>query len=254
MKKRLLVLSLALVLGFSSVGFADVNKKKAKMKNVTLVSAPQNSNDKIAYDFKDGLQGFKGNFADLPADDNVEEFYELKFGHGTIPIDGQEITGIFLSGNNHSDDLFMYTYVNLGESLGLEKNTLYDVMVNLKIATNAPADAAGVGGAPGESVYVKVGVVDTEPKTVLDSNNYYRLNLDKANQEASGKDMQVVGNLAKTNGTTDNSYENKSYSYKTQVKTDNDGNAYLVIGTDSGFEGPTSIYINDIVVDVAKAE
>lgn len=263
MKKKLLALTLVATLVSSTTVFAMTDKKeKARsVNNLTLVSTPLESNIvtvledtkyDIVYDFKDGLQGFMGGFADLPAEKDVEKKFELAFGHAKVPLKGQDIYGVLLSGNNHSDDLFMYTYANIGDKLDLDKNSVYDVAIKFSIATDAPAGMSGVGGAPGESVFVKAGVVDKRPGVLIDNNGYYRLNLDKGNQGTDGKDLVLLGNLAKTNGTTDRSYENKDYSFSTVVKTDSDGNAYLIIGTDSGFEGPTTIYVNDVAVDVNK--
>ena len=61
----------------------------------------------------------------------------------------------------------------------------------LTFLSNAGVDCAGVGGAPGESVYLKFGYGDKEPK----QEGYY-LNLDKGQQAESGSHAKVIGNVA----------------------------------------------------------
>ncbi len=58
------------------------------------------------FDFEEDDSGFLPIFADLPAVEGTEEFYELEYGHRDVPVEGAG-KGLFLSGNNHSDDLFM---------------------------------------------------------------------------------------------------------------------------------------------------
>lgn len=106
----------------------------------------------------------------------------------------------------------------------------------------------GIGGSPGDSVYVKAGIVNQEPANIK-QDNYYRFNLEKkGNQSTSGEDLQVIGNLTKTDDSTDDSYTYKQFETQTIVETDEEGNAYIVIGLDSGFEGKTQVYLDNIQV------
>ena len=106
----------------------------------------------------------------------------------------------------------------------------------------------GIGGAPGESVFVKCGVATEQPENSLDSLNHFRLNIDKGSQSNSGMDMVVVGNLSKAETTRLGEYEFNEIETKVIGRTDETGVVYLVIGTDSGFEGVTSYYLDDISV------
>lgn len=83
---------------------------------------------------------------------------------------------------------------------------------------------------------------------VIDANNYYRLNLDKANQSIGGKDLALLGNIVKTDGSMDESYAYKNFETKALLETDSEGNAFIVIGLDSGFEGKTEVYLDNIIV------
>jgi hypothetical protein len=109
----------------------------------------------------------------------------------------------------------------------------------------------GVGGAPGEGVTIKAGAVSIEPIKVLNTTeNYYRMNIDKSNQTNSGADMKVIGNFA--NGTDAFTYIIKQLSTTTpiSVRSNEQGEIWLVIGTDSGFEAKTTIYYNSIKASI----
>jgi hypothetical protein len=91
--------------------------------------------------------------------------------------------------------------------------------------------------------------VPFEPIKVLNTpENWYRMNIDKGNQSIGGADMKVIGDFA--NGTDQNVYKIKQLSTATplNVKANRQGGIWLVIGTDSGFEGITTIYYNSIQV------
>lgn len=201
----------------------------------------------LAFDFNQNDGGFTPIFSDYPNEQGVEEFYELHSGHEEVPI-AEAGKGLFLSGNNHSDDLFMGYYKELS---GLAPETEYQFTVQFKLATNMENDMIGIGGAPGESVFVKCGVASEKPENSLDSLNHFRLNIDKGSQSTSGSDMIVVGNLAKEEVNRPGEYEFNEIATKVIAQTDEAGTAYLVIGTDSGFEGVTSCYLDDISVSWA---
>lgn len=201
----------------------------------------------VGFDFNQNDGGFIPIFSDYPNEHGVEEFYELHSGHEEVPI-AEAGKGLFLSGNNHSDDLFMGYYKDLS---GLVPETEYQFTVRFQLATNVENDMIGIGGAPGESVFVKCGVASKEPENSLDSLNHFCLNIDKGSQSTSGSDMIVVGNLAKEEINRPGEYEFNEIETKVIARTDEAGTAYLVIGTDSGFEGVTSFYLDDISVSWA---
>lgn len=237
MKKTLLIMTIISILLIGSVtsSFAKVNN--------------QTSNS-IEYNFNTDLDHFNVMFADLPADADRDNLYEINYGHKQIPIDGTNDYGIYISAHNRSDDLFSYIYKNIGNDLNLKPNTEYNFSIEFTMATNEPKAMMGSGGAPGESVTVKAGVVDKEPLPYVDNSNYLRMALDKGNQSVGGKDMPVVGDITKPDESTDNSYSYKTFTIDVKTTTDKDGNAYIVIGTDSGYEGLTSIYYSNINIKV----
>lgn len=195
------------------------------------------------YSFKESAEGWQGGFADYPEGD--EEFYELSFKHATLPEPLDQTRGALKqSGNNHSDDLFMFVKKKV---FGLAPNQIYKVAFEVEIASNASNDSYGVGGSPGSSVYIKAGISSEEPVSVEQNDGYFRMNIDKNNQVNSGEDMKLLGDF--TNGTDSDSYALKKLQYQSgelKARANEDGVLWLIVGTDSGFESTTTIYYNQI--------
>lgn len=196
----------------------------------------------LSFNFSENDMGWSGDFADYPKNDSV--FYELLFKHDTLPANlnpNGNRKALLLSGNNHSDDLFMFIKRKIS---GLRPNTRYDILFNIQVASNAPTEAFGIGGAPGESVFLKAGMTTTEPVKVLDENDYYRMNIDKGNQSVGGADMMVLGHIGVARNTTQYTliFRNNSSANPFSFTTDATGDAWIIIGTDSGFEGKTTLY------------
>lgn len=196
------------------------------------------------YDFETDEQGWVTGFADLPADyDPV--IYELDSGWGELPS-GLEGNAIYLSGHNRSDDLFMFLKMQVE---GVKPNTTYQVFFSIELASNTPEGLMGIGGSPGESVFVKAGAVGFEPEVIKESDGWLRMNIDKGNQASEGKDMINLGTLANPNIDLD-TFTGEEYALMTldsqgrefTVTADSQGNVWLIAGTDSGFEGPTTVY------------
>lgn len=144
------------------------------------------------YTFEDSAESWTGEFSDYPADFTPEHM-ELVFDRRPLPAEVQQQGhGLYLAGRNLSDDLFMYLRRRI---TGLQPATRYRVDFTLHIASNAPTGCAGIGGAPGESVFLKVGASPVEPQPVV-SDGQYRLNIDKGNQSSGGQHAVVIGNIA----------------------------------------------------------
>lgn len=231
---------------FCSLGIAA-----AVSLSVLAGSAVANTSPtQLEFDFNQSDSGFTPIFSDYPNETGVEAFYEFQSSHTDVPIvDAGK--GLYISGNNHSDDLFMGYYKKL---TGLAPKTDYQFTIQFQLGTNVETDLIGIGGTPGESVFVKCGVASTEPKNHLDTLNHFRLNLDKSSQSQGGADLAMVGHLAKDVTNRPGEYEFKTVQTKVVATTDAAGSAYLVIGTDSGFEGITSYYLDDISVSWSLTE
>jgi hypothetical protein len=121
------------------------------------------------------------------------------------------------------------------------------------LASNAPSDAVGIGGPPGESVYLKAGASTVEPEVYLDSDaSYYVMSVDKGSgNSGSGTAASLVGNIANglsaEEGPRYISLE-RQHEHEYTVNASPDGELWLMVGTDSGFEGLTAIYYQSISV------
>jgi hypothetical protein len=206
-----------------------------------LEEDPPKDSVTFAFDLDTGARGWEAGFADYPAVDVAD--FNLESEWGALPAPLASMNGIFISGNNHSDDLFMYIKRRLS---GLKPDTRYALSFGVEFATNADSGCSGIGGAPGEGVSVKVGATDDEPEEVIAGGGMIRMNIDHGNQSADGSDAVVIGNIA--NSQTD--CINEIYELKTldneaspfEVYTGADGTLWALFATDSGFEGTTGIY------------
>ena len=188
------------------------------------------------FTFQSDVEGWTAGFADLPADFDPS-IYELDSGHRPLPPD-LEGHGLYIQGHNRSDDLFMFFKRRID---GLREDANYEVFVSLDLATNVPSGSFGIGGSPGESVFVKVGASAVEP---LAAGENLRMNIDKGNQATGGEAMVVVGNVTHPE-VAGEEYRLKSLDNAgnpVRVTTDGKGGLWLIVGTDSGFEGLSRFY------------
>lgn len=221
-----------------------------------LVSCSGSSQKEYQFDytFEEDQEGWETGFADLPIDYDPA-FYELDSGWSELPS-GLEGNAIYLSGHNHSDDIFMFLNVQVD---GLKPNTNYQVFFSIDLASNTPQGLMGIGGSPGESVYVKAGAVDYEPEVIEESDGWLRMNIDKGNQASEGEHMINLGTLANPNIDLD-TFTGEEYALMTldnqdrlfTVTTDNNGVVWVIAGTDSGFEGPTKVYYDKINITFSE--
>jgi hypothetical protein len=215
----------------------------------------------LEFDFCEGAQGWETGFAEYAPD--MEDTMQLEAGIRPLPSELEsECTGYYLQGMNSPDDLFMFLKRRLQTDDGIEPGQKYRVTYTIAFASNAPSGAAGIGGPPGESVFLKVGASAVEPEVHLDSaTDYYVTNVDKGlGNSGEGKAASVVGHIA--NGLsadevdiTDPPYVLlvREHTHRYEVTASPDGELWLLVGTDSGFEGLTGIYYERIEVTLKPA-
>lgn len=248
----------------SLIKHSFVKKSLLILPLLGLLSACGSDNDDIKadpntkmlqIDFNDGITGWKAGFADYPAGE--EEFYELGSGHANLPAALTTTRkGFKVTGNNHSDDLFMFITKQVD---GLEPNTRYDLRFKVTFGTNAQNNCVGIGGSPGNSVWIKVGATKNEPKAVNDGTGFLLLNWDKGNQAAGGSDAIIAGDFANSQECSATDVVT-TYLKKTLITekgaysavTDDKGSLWILMGTDSGFEGTTTIYFMELEVAATK--
>ncbi|WP_162418114.1 hypothetical protein [Cyclobacterium roseum] len=206
----------------------------------------------IADTFESGMNGWEGGFADLPVD--AHDRFELEVSLDNLPEEtGESGRAIRVQGQNGSDDLFMFLKKEIG---GLDPGATYEVVFEVTLASSYPESSVGIGGSPGGSVFLKAGAVDREPlpEPVEEaSTTYLRMNIDKGNQSQDGEDMYGLGTIG---------IEGDDFVYEMimrdngnrpqEVRADSSGNLWLIVGTDSGFEGMTVLYYQEIKVTLTK--
>lgn len=207
----------------------------------------------LRWDLSETAEEWTVGFADYST---VHEPMDLDSGVRPLPEghDGQG-EALMVSGANTSDDLFMFVSREVGPESGIEPDTTYEAVLRVHVASGAPSDCVGIGGAPGESVFMKAGVVETEPTVSLTGDDY-RLDLDKGNQASGGSDLEVVGNIA--NGLPCGEslaadpvpFVDLTFDTRTEVTSDAEGRIWVIVGTDSGFEGTTTLYYRSIELNL----
>ena len=209
----------------------------------------------FTYTFDEDDEEWIAGFADLPAERD-DTIYELDSEWRELPddLDGY---GIYMQGHNRSDDLFMFLKRQVD---GLEPGATYQATFRLVLASDVPPGLSGIGGSPGESVYVKVGATTIEPLVEEDpTDGWLRMNIDKGNQAQEGEDMINIGDMANPNITpaSAGSYElmeQNSAGREFAVTAGEDGVLWFIAGTDSGFEGLTSLYYDTITIVLEPME
>ncbi len=238
---RSLSLTLALILtAFVSVSVAQ--------ENGSVVSK--------TFDFRNGALGWQAGFADYPPSTDKDGFYQLKAELRSLPPElGVSGTGFYIQGNNHSDDLFMFMKRRLDPTDGMVAGQAYQVNFTLVFASNEQSGCVGIGGSPGDSVFLKAGASPGEPRALLDTSplfSYLRMNVDIGVQSQGGVATSVTGTIG--NGTPCDSAPKpyisiqRTHQHTTLVNANSRGELWLLVGTDSGFEGFTSLYYQRIDV------
>ena len=230
------LVSVFLVAGFYVLllGVSDVSPASAQTSELET---------SFEFTFDTDAEGWNSGFADLPADFD-QDTYELDSGLRELP-EGLVGNGFYIQGHNRSDDIFMYLARQVD---GLQPSNEYQVTVEIDLATNVPAGLFGIGGSPGESVYVKAGASVIEPSQEEDASGWLRSNVDKGNQANGGTEMVVLGNVSHSDVVGDE-FRIKTLTNEgspLSVTVDANGSVWLIVGTDSGFEGLTALYYSRI--------
>jgi len=222
----------------------------------------QNGIVELEYDFQRGILGWTAGFADYPpGTDPDNSLYELFAGIRHMPrkLVRRPIRGFYFQGDNHSDDLFMFLKRRLAAEDGIVAGRTYRIEYVITFASNAATGCIGAGGAPGEHVALKAGGSAIEPLAVLQPTGYLRMNVDKGNQGTGGPAASVAGNIA--NGIPCESVApyfpfamvQRSHTHTTNITANQSGELWLLVGTDSGFEGLTRLYYKSIRVKLTPA-
>lgn len=206
----------------------------------------------LTFDFNGSVQNWAGGFTDYSVVQDSAMFeFSLAQTKLPAPLDTSR-KGFRIESHNRSDDLFTFIKTKL---TGLTPNTTYDVLFSVDLASMYGDSLAGIGGSPSKSVYLKAGATGTEPVKVKTGDQYV-LSVDKGNQSEGGKNAVLLGDVSIGN-TAQMKYKtinrNNGAGLPLKAKTNDKGELWLFVGTDSGFEGLTTLYYQRVQVSIAPA-
>ena len=220
---------------------------------VNLDTESPDSKIELNYGFETGADGWTVGYSDYPAGLSLSDsldLYRFSYGFSALPDNIlPRQSGIKVSAINRSDDLFMYIKRKI---TGLAPSTSYKITFSVDLASNANTNAVGAGGGPGSGVFLKMGAKDREPLNTIDPMNWYRLNIDKGNQSVAGADMINTGNIGVSDTTTVYSLIRRGNGTSFVKSSSPNGELWLIIGTDSGFEGLTTLYYSNVKVTLQQ--
>ncbi len=202
----------------------------------------------FSFNFSEQQHGWAVGFADYS--DAYEQLeLEGKLAPLPQPLNPSGKTmGLKVQGDNRPDDLFMFVKRKV---TGLQPLQNYTLRMDIRLASDAPKGQIGIGGAPGEAVFLKAGAVTEEPTVRKNAAGYYTINIDKGNQAQGGKDMKVVGDVAKPDDKPGYASLIRQID-NLSVKTNAQGECWLIVGTDSGYEGMTRLYYQTIIATLKE--
>ena len=200
----------------------------------------------IPFDFASSISPWESSYSDYTV--GMEGIIRFVSGQQRVGSPLESSMGFLLGADNRSVDLFMFIF---REVRNLIPGQRYRVDVDVAFATNAPPGCVGIGGAPGESVVVFAGAYHTRPERAPNATNYVSLNFDHGNQSNGSPFMTRLGNITQVTpggpciGTDYQRKQLSSAGIGPVVTASAGGTLWIVIGTDSGFEGRTELYYLD---------
>ena len=239
MRAPLAVLLVLAILGSQELEAQSRRRSVARKSFIPII---------VSDDFRNGALGWTAGFADFAP--VTAPTMELDSGIRPLPAElGMAGTGFWITGHNRSDDLFMFLSKKLTAADGVLPRQRYQIRFKITAASSAGSNCIGVGGAPGESVYLKVGATNSAPAIVLNG-DLYQVNFDKGQQSQGGAAASVAGHIG--NGSS-NCSDNAPFiglawqhTHPDLVTSTELGELWLVVGTDSAFEGKTTLYYQAI--------
>lgn len=210
------------------------------------------------FDFKHGAAGWLAGFSDYSLINGDTHFLaEPRSLPREFPAAGRR-RGFFMQSMNRSDDMFMFIKKALHAKDGLKPNRRYRLSFEIVFASNAQAGCIGAGGAPGEGVYLKAGASVNEPVSIMGTGLHLELNIDKGHQSQGGVDAGVAGNIVNGEPCDPENARyvrtHRTYEHDRPVSTDDRSQLWLIVGTDSAFEGLTRLYFEVVKVRLKEVE
>jgi hypothetical protein len=189
----------------------------------------------INYNFQSGAEGWLADFTDYPVNENPEAdtIYHWKAELINSPSGTNGAVAYMLSCDNINGDIFMFLKKKIG---GLKPNTNYNVVYEIALSSTAQI---------GQGIILKAGASDMEPKKVIE-NNYYVLNIDKGSSTLSGENAISFGDIGGSSSYSSIIKGNAGAYEPFRTRTNSKGELWLILGTESLYQGITSVYFTNI--------
>ena len=205
----------------------------------------------LQFDFSAADQAFVADFSDVAVAQADAVGFVGEHRGLPQPLEGN---GLFHSGLNLSDDLFMFFTRRV---TGLEPGASYRATFELEIASNAGEDCTiGVGAG----VLVKAGAAREEVRRVVVQGNgqeEYRLSVDKGEQANDGEAGVILGDIRNGLPGCDDELafdreEVAAPGKEVVVQADDEGGIWVYFGTESTFEVRHSTYFTRFRVGLSR--
>jgi hypothetical protein len=198
------------------------------------------------FDFETADQFWDGGISDYPVDygDSMEyvvRSQQLDYSNSLYSGKGMSITA-----DNPHGDLFYFFKRKVS---GFKPNTNYKVDFDFLVYSQSH-DEYEIA----EEIYLKVGAVNVEPHVELQKisssdQGYVTLNLDKGMDNAgSGTDLVNIGSIKKLTSLDADAISGNTFDMELRMKTDVNGDIWLLIGVDSGLRSPLTFSLAAITV------
>lgn len=221
--------------------FSSCDKDDSGLEKLTLTET-----------FESGANGWEALFGSYP--EGEEEFYDLGSGIKELPepLD-QSKKAFMLTGNNHSDALRMFMVKQIG---GFVPGASYQLNVSLKLASMYPSSGVGIGGSPGSAVHiVAFAAAKGYQKKYTDGkedSGYYEIEIIKDENDDKAQSTVDLGTV----GIDGDEYVYKLINRQSEepliCKADENGKIWIIVGTWSGFEGITTLYYDELKIEIQK--
>ncbi len=208
---------------------------------------PRRPDLNTTFTFDETDEGFTAGIADYPEGDTAG--YALTTDHAPLPGRlGRRSSGLFVGSDNGSDDLFTFVKRRI---TGLQPGTEYELMIDVRILSQAPRRVGDDDGRPGDDVFLKAGATTLEPMAVLVDGSM-RLNAQKGTtNDSGGENAALLGNIGVRTRAANPTFRPKRLLNRrspVRVVTDSEGAFWLLVGTDSDYAGETTVCYDRIRV------
>lgn len=193
------------------------------------------------YDFRESEFGWESFFTNYNVGNSEGMDFETDYRSLPEPLNTADMAQ-YIRATNQSDDVKM---LFRREVNGLAPNTEYGVQFDIRFGTSVPSGCFGIGGSPGGAVRVIADASRLMPEPFIED-GYYLLNVEQEGDPEEWYQNAIMGDIANSRECEDGyEYEIKEIQSgpgHAAVTTDENGSAWLLFGTRSGFEGTTELY------------